>query len=257
MPQQAVGSPPARSQGNDVCARKLGTSNLSKTTGHQPRPNSGSVLFVTLTTEDRFLTDDPVSHPEATIIGEGNRQGGVFSPYKLARGSWRLTVHFSVFNNTKLPCVVYDLHAKVYNRVKEMKVPATAGYSMAVQLSIDNSILGQHAPVPLSQGECLNVALAVEASLFETLKTTVVFGLLVDCYTVVGNAPTKRSVPSDALYVFQHVEPMGSKCHFVSRTAEQIRRRMIEEKCKSEVQESCRSLLASFDQHNGLAVNRI
>jgi hypothetical protein len=83
---QIVNSPLRCSEGNDVCSRMLGTSRFSKTSSNGPEVNISSVVFVTLKTEDNFLTEDPVSHPESTIFSEGNKQGGVFSPYRYFRG---------------------------------------------------------------------------------------------------------------------------------------------------------------------------
>ena len=91
--------------------------------------------------------------------------------------------------------------------------------------------------------------LALDASLFESLKTTVVFGLLVDFYSVQKGSVVKRVLPSDALYVFQHVSDMGSKCHFVSRTINEIKARIKAEAASSDVRDACQSLLKTFDQH--------
>ncbi len=232
-----------------VFETQLGASRLLKMKCGAPSSNTNGLIFLTLGTDDEFLTDDPVSHPEATIFSQGNRQSGLFSPYAIGRGTWRLNIHFSLFNNTKKTLVVYDIHAKVYNRLKDAKVLATVGHSMSVELLKDNSILGKHPPVNLDPKDSLNVDLALEASLFESLKTTVVFGLLIDFYSVENGSAVKRVLPSDALYVFQHVSEMCSKCHFVSRTIDEIKARMKTEAANSEVQDACQSLLKSFDQH--------
>lgn len=253
-----IGAPPSGIESEYVCSKSLGISRFSKAKGDGFQSDSDRVLFVTLGTDSKFLTDDPVSHPEARIFTEGNPQGGLFSPYDFGRGCWRLTIHFSVFNNTDSTCVVFDLHAKVYNRLKKKPgVLASVGHSMAVELLVDNSILGQHAPVNVDPKDSLNIALSLEASLFETDQTTVVFGLLVDYYLVHGNSPVKCGLTSDALYIFQHKwEWKTSKCHFVARTIEEVRKRMKEEPTNLEVQESCRSLLRIFEQHKELSGNR-
>lgn len=255
-PREAARRRTSEFEAQRVWETSLGASRTARGRQATAASRDGRLIFLTLgDPRQEFLTDEPVSHPEAIVFAQGNRQGGSFSPYGVGRGSWRLTIHFSVFNNTANSCVVYDLHAKVYNRQKDAKVLATVSHSMSVELLKDNSILGRHAAVNLDPGDSLGVSVALEASVFESPKTTVVFGLLVDFYAIENGAAVTRTLPSDALYVFQHELSMGPGCHFVSRTVDQIRSRMKAEAGNADVQEACRSLLKCFDQHDHNAVS--
>jgi hypothetical protein len=243
-----------RVAGSTPCRTNLGASRLSRRPAGYPsgarQTRQGGLVFVTLRTDAEFLTAEPVSRPEGTVFLKGNPKGGLFSPYGIGRGSWRLNIHFSIFNSFPSTVVVYDLHAQVYNRLNDTGVLATVAHTMAVELAQDNSILGTHAPVNLDAGDSLTVSLAMEASVFENPKTTVVFGLAVDYYTVADGSAVRRFLASDALYVFQHSSDMGSKCHFVSRTREAIEERMRNEQGNPEVQSLCRTLVSIMQQHN-------
>ncbi len=232
-----------------VCSMHLGLSSIGKNQNIASKRDSGRLLFTTLGTHSIFLGNDPVLHPEAVVFFSGNGNNGCYSPYDVGRGRWRLEVNFSVFNNSEDTYVIYDVYAKVYNRLKELRVLASVAHNMAVQLQIDNSILGEGKSTNLDTNDSLNVKLTLEASIFESLKTTIVFGLHVKYYEIDKNSIVHRTLPSDALFVFQHSREMGRQCHFVSRTAEQIKKRLRDEPSNPDVQEFCRSLLNIFEQH--------
>jgi hypothetical protein len=238
----------------DVFSKRLGRSPVAIRSGTPSDLVSDQIHFVTLKTEATFISEKIDLCPEATLCAIGPSVDGGVSPYGWGKGKWKLTIHFSVFNATKTTCVVYDIHAKVYNKLRHTVPLATVGHSQAIELACDNSIVGRQNPIHIEPNKSLTVALALETSLFETpVLTTIVFGLFVDYFAVETSSASKHRLPSDAVFVFQHrPEWKTEMCHFVHRVAESIKARASKEGNDADVQDFCRTLLGIYSWHQSL-----
>ena len=202
-----------------VISIPIGHSKVALQNGVMGSTSCSQALFTTLRTESRPLANTGSPNPNASIYRLGHPENSQSSVWGWGSGKWRLTIKFSIFNITSKTLVLYDCHAMVYNRISDDAPPGNVSFGVAVELAKDNSILSKHAPVHITPSSSAMISLVLETSLFQTpFSTTIIFGLFCDCYLSVQSSDRKMRIPSDSLYIFQHLPVWGAqKCHFVHR----------------------------------------
>lgn len=134
----------------------------------------------------------------------------------IGEARWRLTIRFLLFNALRETVGLDDIHARVYERNVPTPTFMTVSYRGDVLLQQDNTILKKDATYSLESGDGFEMALALEVTRFENAgvygtqeavvgSVRTVFGLLVDYYVVTGSRMIRRSLPSDSLYMFEHL----------------------------------------------------
>jgi tetratricopeptide (TPR) repeat protein len=166
------------------------------------------------------------------------------------RGRWELTVGFTVHNLTPQTISLHDLRAHVYYATGVEMPLMMVIHRARIELTQDNSIFSDGRAFILRPKEVEQIELVMETSLYDTLSTTIVFGLFADYQAVEHKKAVTHRLPSDKIYIFQHQEqfPPG-KCHFVARDAAGIRARAQEEPSNKVVQDMCESMEKIYQLH--------
>jgi hypothetical protein len=139
-------------------------------------------------------------------------------------GKWELQIHLSLYNNSLSNILVYDFHTHVYH-ISAMGPfpPLDLAYSPRIELAQDNSILSQGIRFRLAPCEFQPVDLVLETSLFDTIATSLVFGIFVDYEIPSVNDVKKCRIPSNDIYLFLHDHRWGvTRCEFAAENPNMI-----------------------------------
>lgn len=167
------------------------------------------------------------------------------------RGKWELTIGFTLHNSQQSSVSVHDIRAHVYY-VSGVEMPlAMVIHRARIELTEDNSIFSDGLGFLLQPMEIEQIEFVLETSLYDTLMTTIVFGLFVDYQFTEGREVKTKRLPSDQIYIFQHRRDLDpGKSHFAGRNEASIRARAQEEPSNVVVQEFCESLQNIFQIHS-------
>ncbi len=132
------------------------------------------------------------------------------------RSKWELHVLLSLHNGLNAQATIYDLHACTYHTTGIEMPLAAIIHRPRIEISLDNSILTAEE-ILLAPGEVQPLRIVLETSLYDTVMTTVVFGIIMDVRVYEPSGPRSLRLPSDRIYIFQQHPSWGTeKCHFVS-----------------------------------------
>jgi hypothetical protein len=96
------------------------------------------------------------------------------------RGKWELTIAFTVGNLTSQTISIHDIRAHVYY-VSGIEMPLLMVIHRArIELTQDNSIFSDGRGFVLRPQEVEQIEFVIETSLYDTLMTTIIFGIFVD-----------------------------------------------------------------------------
>jgi hypothetical protein len=175
-----------------------------------------------------------------------------WSPYGWGKARWRLALYLTVHNIGRSRCLLYDLHVNVYPKPSIEERPlATVGHYERVEMSVDNSILGSHGPFEISPEEACNIELILWTSLYDTIRPVdIVFGIESELQQFTVSKTMKHRIPSDAIFVFQHLpEWKRKRCNFRYFTLDMLRANISKANDDRNVQEFYQSLLEIFNTH--------
>jgi len=186
----------------------------------------GTVLLQTLNITATPNEKRPIPIPERTIISLGDPRKGPPSRLVGTEAEFELKISLLVHNLSEGAIRLCDIKAHIYHVSMYSQRLAIVPWAPRVQLAADNTADLAAVGSDLSGGRAQPIDLVLETSVFDTLFTTVVFGLTVFYEIAPRDVRTVHHVPSDKIYIFQHDHHWGaSKCHFVSRSAAEIEER--------------------------------
>ena len=184
-----------------------------------------------LAPEVSFETEDVKTMPlgipeearlESTLISLGDPRTTKPSTVYWKGGKFELHIWFFVHNQSLEAIRLKDVKAHVYHVSMYQLRPAMIVWAPKVELAMDNTADLSSIPDPLAPGEDQPVHLVFETSVFDTLFTTLVFGLSVN-YSKGDPSSLVLRIPSDRIFIFQHDHRWGAeRSHFVSRSEDEI-----------------------------------
>jgi hypothetical protein len=181
-----------------IVVAKTFSSRSSVTTGVDSlRSAQAELLFVTESQRLFPLGKAPPFGAAAVLAREGS--------VKDTAEQFDLRIYFSL-HHSSAQAYVYDIHSDVYH-VSTGWYPGTLGNVLRyrVELTQDNSIIGSGNVISVAPERPAFIDLSLSSSVNgETSNTLIVFGVFVDYETLDGGEVTKRRLPSDKIYVFQH-----------------------------------------------------
>lgn len=184
--------------------------------------------------------------PRASITSLGDSRTTEASSIYWKGGVFELDIFFYVHNLSDKPIKLKDIKAHIYHVSMFRLPPATIPYAPRVEMAMDNTADLQSIPNQVAPGKSQPIHLILETSIFDTLFTTLVFGLIV-YYSKDESGNSLYKLPSDRIYVFQHDHHWGTeKAHFVGRNEEEINK--IQAQTKG-YQEFFKSLKRIFEIH--------
>src|SRR5260370_6883206 len=211
-------------------------------------------------THDRllFVTDGVkafMMQPRA-ILGEDSTFGSMGDPYETApsaalwgRAKWQLHILFTLYNESAYTLSVFDLQSHCYLVTGVERPLAMPIHRARIGLTQDTPLLSSGKTIVIGPHEAEAIDLVVETSLFDTLSTTIAFGLYVDYRWLRPDDSGPARIPSDNIYLFQHWAKSFDKCHFVPRNPNTIRDRLTQDSKNEELRQFCGELQAIYDLH--------
>jgi tetratricopeptide (TPR) repeat protein len=169
------------------------------------------------------------------------------------RSKWELHVLLTVRNGLSRDVTIHDLHANTYLVDGFERPLAMMVHRARVEISLDNSITADGV-IKLAPGEIQPLDVVLETSLYDTIMTTIVFGLVFDARIYSESGQTSSRLPSDCIYVFQQHPMWGlDKFNFKRHDEASIQRRLSEDPANKELQDFCENLQRIYTEHGSLA----
>jgi len=206
----------------EVAKSHLGRSSVSAARPDS-KSSSGTLIFSTDRVTASIIGDSPSPRSEAILLGRPETEPSKGFGYT---GLIELRTFFSIHNVSELPATVYDFHASVYHVSAYRLPPLNLQYRPRIELTQDNSIIGQGKVYEIPSGRMQAFELVFETSLFDTGPTAILFGLFADFKLQASATVTNWRLPSDRIYVLQHSRHGGDLIHFVGRDRDEIRQRL-------------------------------
>jgi hypothetical protein len=181
-----------------------------------------NIAFETESVDNMPLGVPKGTKPNASITSLGDSRTMAASSIYWKGGVFDLDIFFYVHNLSDRPIKLKDIKAHIYHVSMFRLPPATIPYAPRVEMAMDNTTDLQSIPNQVAPGKSQPIHLVLETSIFDTLFTTLVFGLIV-YYSKDESGNSLCKLPSDRIYVFQHDHRWGTeKAHFVSRNEDEI-----------------------------------
>jgi tetratricopeptide (TPR) repeat protein len=231
--------------------RKKGKSRLLETVA--PPAHAGSLAITTDGLSAVRLNHKPTPELSLTEWSMGDPREVAPSSALWGRSKWELHVLLTVRNGLPTDLTIHDLHANTYH-VDGFETPLAMMVLRArIEISLDNSITADGI-IKLAPGEVQPLDIVLETSLYDTIMTTIVFGLVFDARTYSKASQTEFRLPSDCIYVFQQHPMWGiDKYHFKRHDQASIEHRRNEDPANKELQQFCLTLREANANHRSLA----
>ncbi len=216
----------------------------------------GRLAFLTKGVKAIPLREKPTPNIRYPILSMGDPRQIAPSAAVWGRAKWELHIYFTLHNLSENKISVYDFHSNVYHVSDKILPLAMVIHADRIEVFQDNSIVGSGMSFDLEPCEMQHVDLVVETSLYDTLMTTIVFGIFADYQCQENSTVVRRRIPSDKIYIFQHHEHTHGteNCHFVGRNLNDIRARAAEDPGDASVQNFTAGLLEAYELHIQQAV---
>jgi hypothetical protein len=171
---------------------------------------------------------DPLGAPnelnvESTLVSIGDPRKGGPSRGIGSTARFELNVPLSVRNKFDRDLYLLDIKAQVYHVSMYRLRLADMLWAPRVELAIDNTTNLQPLPErTIPPGQSCDIHLVFETSVFDTLFTTIVSGLIVQCSRA-DDGDQVVELPSDRILIFQHDHHWNTeRAHFVARNLGEI-----------------------------------
>lgn len=210
--------PPMEPRTAEICKSSIG--NPTNTT---LRTTSARVVLATDEVKGVPLGEGPVPTLDRMLLSLGDPRKGPPSAFFGKGAKFELNIWFWVHNLLDEEVHLNDVKVDVYHASMYRARLAMIPWAPRLELAVDNTTRLTAAAMPIRRGCAQPIHLVFESSVFDTLFTTVVFGMTVDYSVTDAGATHKYRVPSDKIYIFQHDHHWGAtRCHFVARDAAEI-----------------------------------
>jgi hypothetical protein len=216
--------------------------------------NQCLVQFVTDGVSVRPLLAWKRPSPEACVWSMGDPHNSAPSTFLWGRARFELHIYFSIWNRGSMHATLVDVRSRLYEVSPFRRPLACVVHRARIELLQGNSILPTGRTYRIDPGQNLDIDLVFETSVFDTMFTTLVFGVIANVRYAGGDGVSGvAEIPSDHIYVFQHdCEWKGKKAHFVSMTGTSLEARALSEPDNAEVQEFCAALKTTLERHRNV-----
>lgn len=223
----------------------LGKSSVLESAPSARVTQSDRVLFET---EKVFAVPLGVPGPprlERSLVSIGDPRKSQPSRHVWHGGRFELHILFRIHNQSCHEITLNDIKAHVYHVSMYRLRPGDMLWRPRIELTMDNTADLTAIADAVQPGDAQSVELVLETSIFDTLFTTIVFGLFAFCGW--DGVHHNVKVPSDHIFLFQHDHRWkAERCHFVSRDVAGIDRVAAETGSQPEFFESLRKI---HDRH--------
>ena len=187
----------------EIPKRQLETARIGNTCRSNLSPGAGRIVLSTVATKCSALWRSPKPQKASQVWPEQDN-GNAPSRIVWCGATWRLSSFCHLHNLTNTEIILYDLHVNLYFVSGGTNPFGTVAHRPRIEITQDNSILNANKVYVVSPGDMFPFELILHSSVYDTLETTLVWGLFADVEVVLGNDVAKRRIASDAIFTFQH-----------------------------------------------------